>query len=197
MFEGILCSSFNVKEFDVIVHKNNPIIFLPFCTPHHQQTWWLRWKLGIVTRAYLNSPTFGRCRWIRGGRSSSDLMVESLFIVGFSHQFVSQASLQNISARMPQTEKSQIPCKFCTYRFRWLHFPLLHVVVMICNVPPKVNMINLDLSVPRVTNSCWFLVVRPCKLNWDMLSGLGPDWTETKLQGRRFQAPTCSGDPEI
>ena len=59
--EGIWCSSFYVKEFDVIVHKKNislymynHIKFLPFCTPHHYRTWWLRWELGKVTRSYWN-----------------------------------------------------------------------------------------------------------------------------------------------
>ena len=56
--EGILCSSFYVKEFDAIVHENNfPCItllnFWPFCTPNHYWTWWLRWELGIVTRAQI------------------------------------------------------------------------------------------------------------------------------------------------
>ena len=32
----------------------NHIKFLPFCTPHHYRTWWLRWELGIVTRSYWN-----------------------------------------------------------------------------------------------------------------------------------------------
>ena len=31
-------------------------IFLPFCTPQNQRTWWLRWELGIVTRSYWSFP---------------------------------------------------------------------------------------------------------------------------------------------
>ena len=54
--EGILCSSFYVKEFNVIVHKKYfPCItllnFWPFCIPNHQRTWWLRQEL--VTRSRL------------------------------------------------------------------------------------------------------------------------------------------------
>ena len=59
--EGIPCSSFSVKELDVIVHEKifslyNYVKFWPFCTPHHQRTWWLRWELGIVTRS--------NCSWL-------------------------------------------------------------------------------------------------------------------------------------
>ena len=59
--EGISCSSFSVKELDVIVHKKislyNHIKFSPFCTPHQYQTWWLRWELGILTRPYCCSTS--------------------------------------------------------------------------------------------------------------------------------------------
>ena len=60
--EGISCSSFSVKELDVIVHKKNfslynHIKFWPFCTPHHYLTWWLRWELGILTRPYCCSTS--------------------------------------------------------------------------------------------------------------------------------------------
>ena len=63
--EGISCSSFYVKEFEVTFYKKkkkkvyplyNPIKFFvhfcPFCTPNHQRTWWMRWELGIDTRSY-------------------------------------------------------------------------------------------------------------------------------------------------
>ena len=54
--KGILCSSFSVRESDVIVHKNDfsciPLLnFWPFCTPHHWRTRWLRWEQGKITRS--------------------------------------------------------------------------------------------------------------------------------------------------
>ena len=56
--EGISCSSFSVKELDVIFHENYfPCItyFGHSAPPHHQRTWWLKWELGIVTRCYYSA----------------------------------------------------------------------------------------------------------------------------------------------
>ena len=54
IYEGIWCSSFYVKEFDVIVHKNislhNPINFLAILYPTSLVNLVVEVGLGIVTR---------------------------------------------------------------------------------------------------------------------------------------------------
>ena len=40
-----------------IISLYNTIHFLPFCTPHHQRTWWFRWELCIITRSYWQLTT--------------------------------------------------------------------------------------------------------------------------------------------
>ena len=65
-------------------------------------------------------------------------------------------------------KKLYIPCKFCTYRFiryssSWYG--------MIRIDPLMANIRNPDFFASPVVNAAWFVVVRPCYLNRDLLSG--------------------------
>ena len=55
--EGMPCTLFYAEDFDVVVHKEyfprmTLLNFWPFCTLHHQRTWWVSWELGTVTNIF-------------------------------------------------------------------------------------------------------------------------------------------------
>ena len=65
-------------------------------------------------------------------------------------------------------KKLPIPCKFCTYRF--IRYSSTCYGKVRIN-PLMANVRNPDFSASPVTNVAWFVVVRPCYLNRDLLSG--------------------------
>ena len=76
-------------------------------------------------------------------------------------------------------EKLPIPCKFCTYRFIRYSFTCYGKVRI---NPLMANIRNPDFFASPVANAVWFVVVRPCYLNRDLLSGPKGNWLD------RFQA---------
>ena len=65
-------------------------------------------------------------------------------------------------------KKIPIPCKFCTHRF------IRHSSTSSGKVrinPLMANIRNPDFLASPVANAAWFVVVRPCCLNRDLLSG--------------------------
>ena len=65
-------------------------------------------------------------------------------------------------------KKLPIPCKFCTYRF--IRYPSTCYGKVRIN-PLMPNTRNPDFFASPVANAAWFVVVRPCYLNRDLLSG--------------------------
>ena len=65
-------------------------------------------------------------------------------------------------------KKLPIPCKFCTYRFN-RYSSTCYGKVRIDPLMAKTR--NLDFFAYPVVNAAWFVVVRPCYLNRDLLSG--------------------------
>ena len=61
-----------------------------------------------------------------------------------------------------------IPCKFCTYRF--IRYSSTCYGKVRIN-PLMANTRNPDFFASPVANAAWFVVVRPCYLNSDLLSG--------------------------
>ena len=65
-------------------------------------------------------------------------------------------------------EKLQIPCKFCTYRFIRYSSTCYGKV----RINPRMANIRIpDFFASPVANAAWFVVVRPCYLYRDLLSG--------------------------
>ena len=67
-----------------------------------------------------------------------------------------------------QWKKLPIPCKFCTYRFIGYSSTCYGKVRI---NPLMANTRNPDFFASPVANAVWFVVVRPCYLNRDLLSG--------------------------
>ena len=65
-------------------------------------------------------------------------------------------------------KKIPIPCKFCTYRF--IRYPSTCYGKVRIN-PLMANIRNPDFFASPVANATWFVVVWPCYLNRDLLSG--------------------------
>ena len=65
-------------------------------------------------------------------------------------------------------KKLPIRCKFCTYRF--IRYSSTCYGKVRIN-PLMANTRNPDFFAPLVANAAWFVVVRPCYLNRDLLSG--------------------------
>ena len=65
-------------------------------------------------------------------------------------------------------KKLLIPCKFCTYRFI-RYSPTCYSKVRID--PLMANIRNPDFFASPVVNATWLVVVLPCYLNRDLLSG--------------------------
>ena len=65
-------------------------------------------------------------------------------------------------------KKLPIPCKFCTYRF--IRYSSSCYGKVRIN-PIMANIRNPDFFASPVANAAWFVVVRPCYLNRDLLSG--------------------------
>ena len=65
-------------------------------------------------------------------------------------------------------KKIPIPCKFCTYRF--IRYSSTCYGKVRIN-PLMANTRNPDFFASPVANAAWFVVVRPCYLNRDWLSG--------------------------
>ena len=70
--------------------------------------------------------------------------------------------------RLKTVEKLPIPCKFCTYQF--IRYSSTCYGKVRTN-PLMANIKNPDFSAFPVANAAWFVVVRPCYLNRDLLSG--------------------------
>ena len=67
-----------------------------------------------------------------------------------------------------QWKKLPIPCKCCTYRF--IRYSSTCYGKVRIN-PLMANIRNPDLFASPVANAAWFVVVRPCYPNRDLLSG--------------------------
>ena len=65
-------------------------------------------------------------------------------------------------------EKLPIPCKFCTQRFIRYSSTCYGKVRI---DPLMANIRNPDFFASPVVNAAWLVVVPPCYLNWDLLSG--------------------------
>ena len=65
-------------------------------------------------------------------------------------------------------KKLPIPCKFCTYRFIRYSSTCYGKIRI---DPLMANIRNPDFFASPVVNAAWFVVVRPCYLNRDLLSG--------------------------
>ena len=70
--------------------------------------------------------------------------------------------------RLKTLEKLPIPCKFCTYRF--IRYSSTCYGKVRIN-PLMANTRNPGFFASPVANAAWFVVVRPCYLNRDLLSG--------------------------
>ena len=66
-------------------------------------------------------------------------------------------------------KKLPIPCKFCTYQF--IKYSSTCYGKVRIN-PLMANIRNPDFFASPVATAAWFVVVRPCYLNRDLLSGL-------------------------
>ena len=82
-------------------------------------------------------------------------------------------------ARLKTAEKIPILCKCCTYRFI-RYYSTCYVKIRIDS--PMANIRNPDFFASLVVNAAWFVVVRPCYLNRDLLSEPKGNWQD------RFQA---------
>ena len=74
-------------------------------------------------------------------------------------------------ARLKTGQKLQIPCKFYTYRFIRYSSTCYGMIRI---DPLKANIRNPDFFAAPVVNATWFMwfvVVLPCYLNRDLLSG--------------------------
>ena len=78
-------------------------------------------------------------------------------------------------ARLKTGKKLPIPCKFCTHRFI-RYFSTCYGKFRID--PPMANIRNPDCFASPVANATRFVVVRPCYLNRNVLSGPKGNWQD-------------------